>query len=80
MSGREAGTGNAGFDAVKGVTLSQRSKEHAHDYRYFPEPDLPPVFVTDEYIANVKAHMPELPSELINKYITVYGLPPTMQG
>ena len=64
-----------GFDAVKGTTSVQRSKEHAHDYRYFPEPDLPPVYVTDEYIALVKAHMPELPSELINKYMTVYGLP-----
>ncbi|MDB5283072.1 MAG: gatB [Bacteroidota bacterium] len=64
-----------GFDAVKGVTLSQRSKEHAHDYRYFPEPDLPPVFVTEEYIANVKANMPKLPNELIGEYINTYGLP-----
>lgn len=64
-----------GFDAVKGITLSQRSKEHAHDYRYFPEPDLPPVVVTDEYISGVKAAMPKLPNQLINEYITVYGLP-----
>ena len=64
-----------GFDAVKGVTLSQRSKEHAHDYRYFPEPDLPPVFVTEEYIANVKAHMPKLPNELKREYMEEYGLP-----
>ncbi len=64
-----------GFDAVKGVTLSQRSKEHAHDYRYFPEPDLPPVYVTDEYIANVKAHMPKLPNELKQEYMQQYGLP-----
>lgn len=64
-----------GFDAVKGVTLSQRSKEHAHDYRYFPEPDLPPVYVTDEYIANVKAHMPKLPNELKQEYMNQYGLP-----
>ncbi len=64
-----------GFDAVKGITLSQRSKEHAHDYRYFPEPDLPPVYVTEEYIERVKAHMPKLPNELKREYIEVYGLP-----
>ncbi|HLP53296.1 MAG TPA: Asp-tRNA(Asn)/Glu-tRNA(Gln) amidotransferase subunit GatB [Chitinophagales bacterium] len=64
-----------GFDAVKGITISQRSKEHAHDYRYFPEPDLPPVFVTEEYIANVKSHMPKLPNELKREYMEVYGLP-----
>lgn len=64
-----------GFDAVKGITLTQRSKEHAHDYRYFPEPDLPPVFVTEEYIANVKAHMPKLPNELKQEYMEQYGLP-----
>jgi len=60
---------------VKGITLTQRSKEHAHDYRYFPEPDLPPVYVTDEYIANVKAHMPKLPNELKQEYMEQYGLP-----
>ncbi|HWB63997.1 MAG TPA: Asp-tRNA(Asn)/Glu-tRNA(Gln) amidotransferase subunit GatB [Chitinophagales bacterium] len=64
-----------GFDAVKGITLSQRSKEHAHDYRYFPEPDLPPVVLTDDYIDGVKAAMPKLPNQLINEYISDYGLP-----
>jgi aspartyl-tRNA(Asn)/glutamyl-tRNA(Gln) amidotransferase subunit B len=64
-----------GFDAVKGNTQTQRSKEHAHDYRYFPEPDLPPVFVTAEYIAGVKANMPKLPNELKREYIEQYGLP-----
>lgn len=64
-----------GFDAVKGVTLTQRSKEHAHDYRYFPEPDLPPVYVTEEYIAEVKRHMPKLASELKQEYTQQYGLP-----
>ena len=64
-----------GFDAVKGVTLSQRSKEHAHDYRYFPEPDLPPVVITDDYIQNVRANMPKLPNELIGEYINNFGLP-----
>lgn len=64
-----------GFDAVKGITLTQRSKEHAHDYRYFPEPDLPPVVLTDEYIHAVKAAMPKLSSELKEEYMNTYGLP-----
>jgi aspartyl-tRNA(Asn)/glutamyl-tRNA(Gln) amidotransferase subunit B len=64
-----------GFDALKGVTLSQRSKEHAHDYRYFPEPDLPPVIVTDEYINDVKAAMPKLSRDLVAEYIGQFGLP-----
>ncbi|MFN8298828.1 MAG: Asp-tRNA(Asn)/Glu-tRNA(Gln) amidotransferase subunit GatB [Chitinophagales bacterium] len=64
-----------GFDAVKGITLTQRSKEHAHDYRYFPEPDLPPVVLTDEYIAAVKKQMPKLSAELKEEYMSKYGLP-----
>jgi aspartyl-tRNA(Asn)/glutamyl-tRNA(Gln) amidotransferase subunit B len=64
-----------GFDAVKGVTLTQRSKEHAHDYRYFPEPDLPPVVLTDEYIQQVKSAMPKLSAELKDEYMNAYGLP-----
>lgn len=64
-----------GFDAVKGITLTQRSKEHAHDYRYFPEPDLPPVILTDEYIDTVKKHMPKLSAELKDEYMNKYGLP-----
>jgi aspartyl-tRNA(Asn)/glutamyl-tRNA(Gln) amidotransferase subunit B len=63
-----------GFDAQKGITLSQRSKEHAHDYRYFPEPDLPPVYVEEDYINDIRAKMPKLSAELITEYITVYGL------
>ncbi|OJV30846.1 MAG: aspartyl/glutamyl-tRNA amidotransferase subunit B [Bacteroidetes bacterium 37-13] len=64
-----------GFDAIKGITLSQRSKEHAHDYRYFPEPDLPPVIVTQQYIESIKAEMPKLPAELKYEYINKFGLP-----
>jgi aspartyl-tRNA(Asn)/glutamyl-tRNA(Gln) amidotransferase subunit B len=64
-----------GFDAVKGITLTQRSKEHAHDYRYFPEPDLPPVVLTEEYIRAVKEVMPKLSAELKEEYMRVYGLP-----
>jgi len=75
VAGEKLAQETRGFDAVKGITLSQRSKEHAHDYRYFPEPDLPPVYVTEEYIAGVKAHMPKLPNELKREYMEVYGLP-----
>ena len=57
-----------GFDAVKGITISQRSKEMAHDYRYFPEPDLQAVYVKDDYIQSVKAELPPLPKELFEKY------------
>lgn len=64
-----------GFDALKGVTLSQRSKEHAHDYRYFPEPNLPPIFITNDYIQDVKARMPKLAAELMREYQEQFGLP-----
>jgi len=57
-----------GFDAVKGVTQSQRSKEMAHDYRYFPEPDLQLVYVDQEYIQDVDSKLPPLPNELKEKY------------
>lgn len=62
------------FDAVKGLTFSLRSKENANDYRYFPEPDLQPVFVTQEYINEIKAKMPTLPDELFNLYTKKYSL------
>jgi aspartyl-tRNA(Asn)/glutamyl-tRNA(Gln) amidotransferase subunit B len=64
-----------GFDALKGITLSQRSKEHAHDYRYFPEPDLPPVYIEESYINDIRAKMPKLSGELMAEYMSVYGLP-----
>ena len=56
------------FDALKGVTVSLRTKEAANDYRYFPEPDLPPITVTQEDIAQVKTLMPPLPRALFLKY------------
>lgn len=52
-----------GYDDTTQKTFSQRTKEDAHDYRYFPDPDLPPVTLTDEYISTVKAEMPVLPDE-----------------
>jgi aspartyl-tRNA(Asn)/glutamyl-tRNA(Gln) amidotransferase subunit B len=62
------------FDALKGITLSMRSKEAANDYRYFPEPDLLPIEVTPAYIAEVKSALPALPRELFAKYTKVFGL------
>jgi aspartyl-tRNA(Asn)/glutamyl-tRNA(Gln) amidotransferase subunit B len=56
------------FDAVSGTTFSLRSKEGADDYRYFPEPDLQPVIVTEEYKQKVKSLLPPLPDELFKKY------------
>jgi aspartyl-tRNA(Asn)/glutamyl-tRNA(Gln) amidotransferase subunit B len=56
------------FDAMKGTTFSMRSKEDANDYRFFPEPDLPPLVVTPEWIAEVKERMPALPKELFQKF------------
>jgi aspartyl-tRNA(Asn)/glutamyl-tRNA(Gln) amidotransferase subunit B len=56
------------FDASKGTTFSLRSKEMANDYRYFPEPDLPPVIVSVDYIEKIRATLPPLPDELFRKY------------
>ena len=62
------------FDALKGITISMRSKEAANDYRYFPEPDLQPIIVDEFAINQVKEQMPPLPRALLNKYINEYGL------
>ena len=59
------------FDAEAGITFVLRSKEMANDYRYFPEPDLQPVVVTQEYINKVKSTLPPLPNELFKKYISL---------
>jgi aspartyl-tRNA(Asn)/glutamyl-tRNA(Gln) amidotransferase subunit B len=62
------------FDAVAGTTFSLRSKEQANDYRYFPEPDLQPVVVTEAYVNEVKSNMPLLPSQLIERFTQTFGL------
>ncbi len=62
------------FDADKNTTFSLRSKEEADDYRYFPEPDLPPFKVTEAYIHAIAASMPPLPDALKKKYITEFSL------
>ncbi|MCH7403247.1 Asp-tRNA(Asn)/Glu-tRNA(Gln) amidotransferase subunit GatB [Belliella kenyensis] len=63
------------FDATTGTTASMRTKEDLNDYRYFPEPDLSPVVVSEEWLESVKAEMPALPRELHAKFVNEYGLP-----
>ncbi len=62
------------FDAAKGATVGMRSKELAHDYRYFPEPDLQPITVTEATKAAIRKAMPPLPRELRAKYTGTFGL------
>jgi aspartyl-tRNA(Asn)/glutamyl-tRNA(Gln) amidotransferase subunit B len=68
------------WDASRGVTQSMRSKEQAHDYRYFPEPDLPPLVVGEAFLAEVRANQPELPEDRFARYTTVEGLSPQDAG
>ncbi|HMK55277.1 MAG TPA: Asp-tRNA(Asn)/Glu-tRNA(Gln) amidotransferase subunit GatB [Dissulfurispiraceae bacterium] len=63
------------WDSSAAVTRSMRSKEEAHDYRYFPEPDLPPVLVSQEWIDEIKESLPELPDQKRERFITKHGLP-----
>jgi aspartyl-tRNA(Asn)/glutamyl-tRNA(Gln) amidotransferase subunit B len=63
------------FDADAGVTRSMRSKEEAHDYRYFPDPDLPPLVVTAERIERLRGELPELPWQVRARFVEQYRLP-----
>ena len=64
------------FDQVSGQTKVMRKKEFAHDYRYFPEPDLAPLVLDDEYIEKVKRELPELPDEKKERFVSKLGLTP----
>jgi len=63
------------FDPSSGKTYTMRTKEEAHDYRYFPDPDLLPLFITKEQIEKIKSTLPELPDEKVQRYINQLGLP-----
>lgn len=63
------------FDDAKGIGYAMRTKEDAHDYRYFPEPDLAPIILSDEYVDNIKNNLPEMPHIKKERYIKEFGLP-----
>lgn len=63
------------WDDDKGIGYAMRTKEDAHDYRYFPEPDLAPIVLTEEYIAGIKESLPEMPNVRRERYIKEFGLP-----
>jgi aspartyl-tRNA(Asn)/glutamyl-tRNA(Gln) amidotransferase subunit B len=64
-----------GWVEQKGVTVSQRSKEYAHDYRYFPEPDLPPLAFSQSWVEELRSRLPELPDVRRDRFMSQYGLP-----
>ncbi len=63
------------WDDLKGVSIVMRTKEDAQDYRYFPEPDLLPIIVSDEWIEEIRQTIPELPEQRKARYVSEYGLP-----
>ncbi|MBZ4665503.1 Asp-tRNA(Asn)/Glu-tRNA(Gln) amidotransferase subunit GatB [Mahella sp.] len=63
------------WDDARSVTVAMRSKEEAHDYRYFPEPDLVPIALDKSYIKSIRENLPELPDQRYQRFISQYGLP-----
>ena len=68
------------FNADTGVTRSMRSKEDAHDYRYFPDPDLLPLVLTQEWVDEIQKNLPELPDQKKSRFVAEYGLKPYDAG
>ena len=73
-SGKRVIQETRGWDEKQEVTESQREKEYAHDYRYFPEPDLPPLHIDSVYLKGIKAEIPELPEERRKRFVREYAL------
>ncbi len=63
-----------GWDEARNVTVSQRGKEEAHDYRYFPEPDLPPLVISQEWVESIRRRLPELPDQRRQRFMSEFGL------
>lgn len=74
LSGEKIVSETRSFNAANGSTISMRSKEEAQDYRYFPEPDLPPFIIDQEFLDKVKISLPELPKALFEKFTQQLGL------
>lgn len=74
ISGEKLIQETRGWVEEQGKTVSQRSKEYAHDYRYFPEPDLPPLVLVDDYLNRIKAELPELPEARRDRFMNEFGL------
>ena len=72
--GGEISQETLGWDEKSSSTVSQRSKEEAHDYRYFPEPDLPPLHVEPTWVSQIQSELPELPLEKSRRFVAEYGL------
>ena len=63
------------WDTQKGITVSMRGKEEAHDYRYFPDPDLVPIEISSDWIEGVRKGLPELPADKVKRFVAEYGIP-----
>ena len=74
-NGEKLSSETRGWDEGNGLTLAQRAKEEAHDYRYFPEPDLPLMNFPKKYVLELKASLPELPMQKLMRFIGEFGLP-----
>lgn len=74
-AGEEIVQETRGWDEGRQATVSQRKKESAHDYRYFPEPDIPPFEFTEAYVEELRRSLPELPDAKLKRFVTEYGLP-----
>ncbi len=62
------------FNDATGETVAMRSKEDAHDYRYFPDPDIPPIIFTEQELEDIRSSLPEMPQQRINRYMSQYGM------
>ncbi len=80
QSGGQIEQETLGWDEARGQTTSQRSKEHAHDYRYFPEPDLPPLEINPAWVERIRQQLPELPAAKRSRFVEVFGLAPADAG